>query len=140
MKQLILLLLIFFFYFSSTTISQNPEWINYTNGDWINAIEMEGDLVWVGTLGAGLVKIDRISGKTTFYDKINSGLPSNDVNHIAIDKSGNKWILNYDQLVKFDGANWTVYDLSNLVLEFSEANCLAIDQYDKNGLGLLGEV
>ena len=67
MKNLLNILLIFFFCFSATTLSQNPEWINYTNGDEINAIEMEGDYIWVGTRG-GLVKVDTLSGNAIFFD------------------------------------------------------------------------
>ena len=52
--------------------SQNPEWINYTNGDEIVCIEMEGNLVWIGTDG-GLVEYNRTSESTTFDNKSNSG-------------------------------------------------------------------
>ena len=109
MKQLLLLLALYFICFLITTFSQNPDWIIYTNGDDINVIEMENDFVWVGTDG-GLVKINRITGNTIFFDKINSGLPSNYVNCIAIDELGNKWIGAQNGLVKFDGTDWTVYN------------------------------
>lgn len=42
---------------------QNPEWIQYTNGNYINSIHIEGDEVWVGT-GYGLVNINKCTGKT----------------------------------------------------------------------------
>ncbi len=62
---------------SSTLLSQNPEWINYTNGQDINSIVIEGDYLWAGTNG-GLVKINTITGETTFFNKA-SGLPDNNV-------------------------------------------------------------
>ena len=65
MKNLLYILLVFFFCFSTTALSQNPQWISYTNGDEINEIEMEGEFIWVGTNG-GLVKVDTLSGNAIF--------------------------------------------------------------------------
>jgi len=71
---------------------ENSEWINYTDGKSVRSLAVEGDFVWVGTEGGGLVRINRITGETMFYNKANSGLPDNRVNAIAIDNAGNKWI------------------------------------------------
>jgi len=70
MKNVIALLLVFLFCFSTTALSQNPQWLNYTNGDEINEIEMEDDFIWVGTY-SGLVKVDTLSGNAIFFDKLN---------------------------------------------------------------------
>ena len=56
------------------------------------AVAIEGNNIWVGTAGGGLVKIDKTTGIALFYNKANSGLPDNYVNSIAIDGAGNKWI------------------------------------------------
>jgi ligand-binding sensor domain-containing protein len=73
--------------------TQNPEWINYTNGDQVNALAVQGEGIWVGTNVGGLVKINRTSGKTEFYNKANSELPSNNITSLNIDKNGNIWIV-----------------------------------------------
>ena len=78
MKNIIALLLVFFFCFSTTALSQNPQWLNYTNGDQVITIAVEGDFIWVGTV-EGLVKINGISGEKTFFNKANSGLPVNTI-------------------------------------------------------------
>ncbi len=114
--------------------SQDREWINYTNGDEINCIEMEGDLVWIGT-GGGLVKYDRSSESTVFYDRSNSGIPSNGVYSITIDESGNKWIGTSEGLVKFDGITWTVYNTSNSGLPSNEVNRIIIDESGNKWMG-----
>ncbi len=91
MKQLLYFLLAFLFCISITSFAQNPEWINYTNGDRVQALAEEGNDIWVGTSG-GLVQLDKFSGTPTFYNNSNSGLPHYNVSSIAIDGSGNKWI------------------------------------------------
>ena len=47
------------------------------------------------------------------YDTLNSGLPSNVINSIAIDSNGIKWIGTNKGLVKYNGIIWTVYNTSN---------------------------
>ena len=59
-------------------IAQNPEWIQYTNGDYVQALAADGDYIWVGT-SVGLVKVNRISDVTTFYNNANSDLPDNNI-------------------------------------------------------------
>ena len=68
------------------------------------------------------------------YDTINSGLPSNYINCIAIDGDGNKWIGTgeFDEdsdggLAEFDGTNWTVYNTSNSELPEHYVRAIAID-------------
>ncbi len=103
------------------------QWINYTNGDGVSAIVAEGNDISVGTNG-GLVKIDKTTGNTVFYNHANSGLPSNDVRSLAIDGNGTKWIgTKYGGLARFDGTTWTVYNMSNSGLPSNDVTSLAID-------------
>lgn len=44
----------------SSSFAQHPGWMQYTNGNEINALAASGNEIWVGT-GGGLVKIDKIS-------------------------------------------------------------------------------
>ena len=77
MKKLLYSLISIWFCLGSTVLSQNPEWINYTNGGLLILVVVEGDNIWTGTNG-GLVKLNTITGESTFYNKANSGLPNND--------------------------------------------------------------
>jgi len=90
MKKLTLLL-ITIIGITCYTKAQNPQWINYTNGDNIQALAIEGNTVWAGTTG-GLVGHDKTTGEQVFFNKANSGLPANHVTSIAIDQSGTKWV------------------------------------------------
>ena len=66
------------------------------------------------------------------YSDTNSGLPSNWISKIKIDKDNNKWLLNYsvNNLVKFNGTNWTVYNYTNSGLPNTNLFAIAIDKND----------
>ncbi len=82
-------------FISNFSLSQTKEWIVYTSGNYISSLAEEGNYLWVGTRGGGLVKLDKTTGEFIVYDKLNSGLPDNDVYGIAVDGQGNKWIGTY---------------------------------------------
>ena len=135
MKNLLLIFCVISSPLIFPVFSQNPEWINYTNGTWISSIAVEGDKIWTGTNG-GLVQIDKETGTSTFYNKANSGIPGNKISYIAIDESGDKWIgVNGYGLVKFDGSTWTVYADSNSVLSSDYISCITIDKYGNKWIG-----
>ena len=104
-----------------------PDWENYTNGDDITAIESKGNDLWVGTLHGGLVHIDLITYEKVFYNRANSGLPSNKISELLIDKAGNIWIGTLNGLCKFDGDDWQLYDTSNTAIADNEIRDLALD-------------
>ena len=98
--------------FPTVARSQNPEWMNFTYGGNVSEVAEHGDYLWVGAEG-GLTRVHKATGEMTFYNKANSGLPSNSVEALAIDAQGNKWIGTDGGLAKFDGVNWTGYTKSN---------------------------
>jgi len=134
MKQLLYLGLLLFFCYTITTFSQNPEWINYTSGNVVNEVEIEGDFIWVGTTG-GLVKLDRISGETIFFNTINSELPDKNIRIIEIDNAHNKWICTDGGLVKYDDTTWTFYNENNSGLPRNYIFCMAIDSIGNKWIG-----
>ena len=63
-------LLVFYCMFSTPVLyAQNPEWMNYTNGQSIRATAIEGDAIWIGTEG-GLVKFNKTTGEKIFLTKM----------------------------------------------------------------------
>jgi len=87
MKRFMILLV----FSCSMALGQNQEWVVYMSGKIVRSLAVDDDFVWVGIWG-GLVRINRITGEKMFYNKVNSGLPDNSINAIAVDKDGNKWI------------------------------------------------
>ncbi len=67
----------------------------------------------------------------------NSGLHSNNITSIALDKQGNKWFGTYDwQVTKFDGNSWFVYDRSNAPLpKNSMISSITIDDQGAKWVG-----
>jgi len=73
----------------------------------------------------------------TVYDTTNSGLPKNDINAIAIDAGGNKWIGTNGGLAKFDGAHWTIYSSSNSGLPNNFITSIVIDENGNKWIGTI---
>lgn len=110
---------------------QNPEWMNFANGNYILEITSDADTMWVGT-GGGLVKIVTTTGATSFYDKLNSGLSDNCITAITFAPDGRKWIGTYEGgLNIWDGVNWIVYDTSNSPLI---SNYIVAIDFDSSGV------
>jgi len=109
------------------------------------------------TLKSGRLKIGTLLYKITFcvifscslftaqsqaqlvrvFNTENSGLPHNQVTSIAIDAEGNKWFGTfYGEVVKFDNANWTVYNSTNSGLPGEyRISSIAIDAQDNKWFG-----
>lgn len=88
--------------------AQISEWTNYTAGSMVKSIAQEGEYLWIA--GGGLNQFNKLTGENVNYNNANSGLPGNDVQHVVVDKIGNKWIGMYSgSLVKFDGTSWSEF-------------------------------
>jgi ligand-binding sensor domain-containing protein len=64
------------------------EWKSYATGEIISRIAMHGTDLWVATYGDGLIKINTLTGDSTFYIRTNSGIPSNEISDMVVDKNG----------------------------------------------------
>jgi signal transduction histidine kinase/ligand-binding sensor domain-containing protein/CheY-like chemotaxis protein/AraC-like DNA-binding protein len=48
--------------------------------------------IWIGTVGAGIIRLDPTSGKIRVFNRENSDIPANDVQTICADKCGRIWV------------------------------------------------
>jgi hypothetical protein len=69
------------------------------------------------------------------YNTSNSALPYNQINTIAIDGKGNKWIGTINGLLKIDGFLMTLYNTSNSDLKDIWINTILIDSQDNKWIG-----
>ena len=74
----ITLLLISLILFVVVLKSQNPKWINYLNKNAIQALAEDANYVWAGTSN-GLLKLNKSSGITSFYNSANAPIYSDDI-------------------------------------------------------------
>jgi len=81
----------------------------------------------------GLTKFDGTTWET--YNMSNSGIPSNAMHSLAIDKNDHLWLGTFDRYVgptHFDGeSGWTTYNVRNSGIAYNVVNDMAFD-YDKN--------
>lgn len=87
---------------------------------------------WIACGPYGLAKFDGTNWVR--YYPSNNGYPGN-INSMAIDVSGIKWIGIDKSVVKFDGTSWTAYNANNSVLPNAYVQSIAID---KNGIKWIG--
>ncbi|HWV73283.1 MAG TPA: two-component regulator propeller domain-containing protein [Pseudosphingobacterium sp.] len=72
---------------------KNKDDVGRPSSNVIRAIEEDhAGKMWIGTFGAGLSVYDPLSGRFTFYNKKNSGLPSDYVLSVLEDRRGNIWV------------------------------------------------
>jgi len=83
-----------------SSVSAEGIWTNYTNGNYINDIAVEGDYIWCATQG-GVVRWNMQNGT---YVKFTSadGLANNNVRSIAIDADNVKWFATSGGVSSFD--------------------------------------
>ncbi|MBI1932434.1 MAG: hypothetical protein HYS24_07835 [Ignavibacteriales bacterium] len=128
MRTKIIIILIMLVFEMNCLNAQNDEWKTYTNSSEVRDIAEESNFLWLATNG-GLVKFDKLTGETEFYNRSNSGLPSIDLRSIAVDGHGNKWIGAYNSgLVKFDGITWTIFNTDNSDIPFNYVGPIEVDK------------
>lgn len=76
-----------------------------------------------------------VSEEWTHFNTANSVLPSNQINSLAIDSKGVKWIGTANGLVRITGDTWTVFDENNAGLPSSFIQVLTVQE---NGTIWLG--
>lgn len=119
---------IFYFFFSVLTVkAQYTDWVYLKRTQGITSMANDENLLWIGH-HAGVVRFDKTTGISTFFDKTNCGIIDDWVSTIAIDGLGNKWFGTQGAgLSKYDGTTWTNYDTSNSGLLYPGVQSLATD-------------
>jgi len=129
------LLLIF-----SSAVAQSPGWSNYTPGAWVGALLDDGEAMWVGNIG-GLVRINRITGEQTFFNKANTSLPDNYITCMASDQQGHIWVGTYwGGIFEFDGTTLcAVYNTDNSPLTDNHIAAIAVDDSNRIWISMYKE-
>jgi len=116
----------------SFLFSQNPEWINYTTGLYVNDIKEDGDFLWVAHSG-GLTRFNKTTEEMIFFNR-GTGVPAtNRLNSVAV-QSSNIWvgmntsdIRGIKAIAQYDYENWYYYDYYNSELPRKHIYCIATE-------------
>ncbi|MDR2621644.1 MAG: T9SS type A sorting domain-containing protein, partial [Dysgonamonadaceae bacterium] len=97
------------------------------NNLWLHCRNSEGRIG--RELGYGLTRFDGATWTT--YNIDNSGIPSNSIMDIEVDKEDNLWLATYGQVgvTKYDGTNWQSYNVDNSGIAFNEVSKITLDYY-----------
>ncbi|GAH21953.1 unnamed protein product, partial [marine sediment metagenome] len=97
--------------------AQDDVWISSTPYAYVSALAYDGDYLWIGSEW-GLTRLDRASGNITSYnERLGHGITSVEMTALVVDPQGTVWIgTNGAGLVKFDGANWQVFNSESSAL------------------------
>ncbi len=94
--------------------SQQSQWINYTNVDYITSIASYKNIIWIGARG-GVVRFDPASMSKTIFTRAD-GLVTNDVQALAVGPDGSVWASGTwgnDGIGVYDGTNWSTVATGN---------------------------
>jgi len=115
------------------SLLKNNTWINYTTENSnlpSNAVlclaKGIGGRIWIGTDNGA---VDGIMGKV--YNKGNSAFKGELIFHIFVDSKGNRWFCTDQEVAKYDGENWEIFNSENSNLPAEIALFMA---EDANGL------
>lgn len=113
--------------------AQNQQWFDFTSKDNVRSMAVKDNEVWIGSCN-GIVVRDTSGFLIAQYTR-NEGLVNNFVTAIAIDSLGNKWIGTNNGVSKFDGTNWTTYNMSNSSIVSNEIKSIAVDLQNNVWIG-----
>ncbi len=105
-------------------------WQVYTNTDEVNALAVNGAIIWAATSG-GVVRGDTLTRESRVVT-IDDGLPANQAQAILVDPAtGYVWVGTLGGLARWDGASWRVWTV---------AQGLVADRVDGLGLDAAGRI
>lgn len=126
---------------ASFLFSQNPEWINYTTGLYVNDIKEDGDFLWIAHSG-GLTRFNKITEEMIFFNR-GTGVPAtNRLNSVAV-QSSNVWtgmttsdIRGIRAIARYDYENWYYYDNNNSELPRKKVYCILAENDNTVWIGM----
>ena len=106
------------------TFYSYAQYTNYTPAE-VTRITSSQNYIWCN--GFGLTRIDKITGEKVTFTTKNSGLPSDSISSLVVDKNDVLWIGTDSGLVSYNGSDWKVFNTGNNLLPFNAIQCLCID-------------
>ncbi len=113
----------------SKSKAENPEWVFMLEGELVTDFVQQGDYMWIGTNKIRTFKFHIPTQK--FVDTIDFA-----GDNLAIDSSGNLWLVSWYGIAKYDGEKLNIISNSDIGISLNEKGMpIAVD---KNGLVWIG--
>ena len=80
----------------------------------VRCLANQGGVVWLATDGDGLIRYDRSTGAVRSYSK-DSGLSSDSVNEVVVDRGDNVWFATFETLYKLDPVSGTPIEMNGFI-------------------------
>jgi serine/threonine protein kinase/ligand-binding sensor domain-containing protein len=125
----------------TASVSTAAGWTQFSNTRGIQAIALQGDLIWTGTDG-GLVAWNRKDGSYQKYTT-QDGLPYHTIETLLVTQDGTLWAgTEIAGVLRFDGENWNIFDEDNglpsnsvrVLFEASDGTLLAGTHYASDAI------
>jgi len=116
--------------FTGFAAARDTGWTHFPFGNSFNALETDGASIWIASRNGGVLQYNVSTGTWLKYSQGRHCLPSNIVEDIAVDGSGDIWIATAGGVGRrpadadFDAA-WDIFDSSNSPLP--DGNITAIE-------------
>lgn len=80
----------------------------------VRCLANHGEIAWLATDGDGLIRYDRGTGAVRSYSK-DSGLSSDSVNGVVVDREDNVWFATFETLYKLDPVSGTPIEMNGFI-------------------------
>lgn len=80
----------------------------------VRCLANHGEIVWLATDGDGLIRYDRSTGTAGYFSK-DSGLSSDSINGVVVDRSDNVWFATFETLYKLDPVSGNPVDMNGFI-------------------------
>ena len=118
--------------------AQLTDWQNLTNKNRVWRIIHDENFLYVGTLGGGIVKIDKETGEQTVLSRANGSMTDNSICDMAL-HDGELWVgTNYYGLAKLADGNIEKFDMRNT--GFLNNQHISGFYFDSDGTMLIGGI
>lgn len=131
MERLRLILLVLLTALSVNIVHAEDIWQQFNSSNDINTMawdRVDSDILWIGTNG-GLIRYNVVTGGITLFNTVNSGLPSNRINTIAVADNNDIWVGTADRgLARYDGNVFTQFNTENSDLLLNSIRKIEFDE------------
>ena len=121
-------LLIGLFGISAPVGEASPLPTSYSEVGYVTAILPDGELLWAGTHGGDLVRLNPTTGEEQHFTYPTAGVTVRD---LARDSRGQVWVATDGGLGRFDSRTWVTYNPDNSDFPAMDVRAVLVDETER---------